>query len=256
MKALKNIILLLAVAAFFWSCTDESVDVNYDGSEGGKAGSLARFAVAGDYLYTVDESQVNEGQLKVFSLSNPEKPVFTNQKQVGFGVETIFPKGNTLFLGTQTGMYIYSIEQPESPAQLSFFEHLQACDPVVADDNYAYVTLNSANPICFRAVNELQVIDISNLSNPTLEATKTMTSPHGLAIHNDSLFVCDKGIGIRLLDVSEVNNMEQLFNIPNPEARDVIYHNNKLLVAAEDGFHQYRIAGGEITKISDILIGE
>lgn len=248
MKTFKQIIILISLSLIFAACSEESADVDNSG-EAGIGGSLARFTVANDHLYTVDEQQ-----LRVFDITNSEKPEFVKEKYVGFGVETIFPKGNTLFLGTETGMYIYNIEQASSPVQLSFFEHIQACDPVVADEDQAYVTLSSSNQRCFRNVNELQIVDISNLNNPQLEASYEMFSPLGLSVNNDTLYVCDDGI--KVFDVSEPNNIEELFHFAQIKSRDVIYHDNKLLVIGEDGFHQFRIENDELVKISELLIGQ
>ena len=83
-------------------------------------------------------------------------------------METIFPLGDKLFLGTSTGMYIYGISTAGTPRQISFYEHVIACDPVVSDGEYAYVTLNASREECWRSVNELQIIDLQNIERPQL----------------------------------------------------------------------------------------
>ncbi len=73
----------------------------------GQGGSLARFAIAGNYLYSVDEKQ-----LKVFDISNAADPALKNTVDIGFAIETIFPFKDKLFIGSTSQVYIYSITDP------------------------------------------------------------------------------------------------------------------------------------------------
>ncbi len=177
----------------------ESYYADYASGEG-TGGSMARFTVAGDHLYTVDNSS-----LKVFSLADPKKPAFKISRNVGLDVETIFPLGKNLFLGTSVGMYIFDITSPENPEKISYYEHIYACDPVVSDGQYAYVTLSSSNARCWRAGNELQIVDIQNRAAPKLVNQHPLSAPRGLAIRNDTLWVCDNGI-----KVFDVHNKSQI----------------------------------------------
>ena len=70
-------------------------------------------------------------------------------------------------------MHIYSITEPESPNFVSTYQHVVSCDPVVVDDEYAYVTLRTGTT-CAGWQNQLEVIDIQTLSNPQLVATYTI----------------------------------------------------------------------------------
>ena len=79
-----------------------------------------------------------------------------------------------------------------------------------------------------------------------------MEAPGGLAIKNDTLWVCDNGI--KILDVSDKNNIKQLFHFNNINAYDVILDEDRALVIGESGFHQYRLSGNGIQKISEINV--
>ena len=68
----------------------------------GKGGSLARFTISGDYLYTVDQSS-----LHTISLADAEHPQKVADKSLGFYTETIYPYQNSLLLGTETGMFVF-----------------------------------------------------------------------------------------------------------------------------------------------------
>ena len=82
----------------------------------GVGGSLARFTIASGYLYSVSNFD-----LKVFDLSNANKPRLITETNVGWGIETIFPSGENLFLGANDGMYIFDNSNPERPSLLSKF---------------------------------------------------------------------------------------------------------------------------------------
>lgn len=244
----KIIISVLLLAALFSSCSmnDSGSDL-MDSGGSGTGGSLASFTIIGDYLYTVDNQQ-----LKIANISDPAHPLYVKSINLGFDIETVFPRGDKLFVGSMWGMYIFDLAQnPESPVQLSFFNHLFSCDPVVADENFAYVTLNAESWQCGRSSNELQIVDISDLSNPKLIFNTSMTSPHGLSVKNDTLYLCDTGLKIFKLapDRKSISQIQH-FNIA---ATDVINLGNNLLVVGDDGFYQYQIKNNEIKLLSSLL---
>jgi hypothetical protein len=123
---------------------------------------LAIFALKGNYLYTVDDTSLN-----VFSLIETNNPVKVNDLLVGFAIETLYIYGENLYMGSQNGMYIYSLENPENPQFLSNAQHVTACDPVVANNTHAFVTLHSSN-FCGNNTNLLQVYETSSLTDPIL----------------------------------------------------------------------------------------
>lgn len=245
---MKNISYLLFLTLVLCGCDYSSSDqsLNPNTSKTGVGGSTARFAVSGDVLYTVDHNSLN-----VFDISDEQKPRKLKDIGIPATVETIFPKGNILFIGSQNGMFIYDISNPINPDQLSMYVHTVSCDPVVADDRYAYVTLRSQIGFCGRNVNELQVIDIQDLNHPTQIASYQMTRPKGLGINNTTLFVCDDGL--KIFDASDVLYLKEThyFNI---EADDVIPLDDRLLVTGEDGLYQYRYADGKLDLMSTIPI--
>ncbi len=139
-----NYILLSLLILCFTSCYESDSDISA-GNEiasvnpNGKGGSLARFTVVGDKLYTIDNDQ-----MRIFDVQNNTDPNFEQTVELrNSGVETVFPYNNHLYLGTQTGMLIYDISNPSAPRYVSTYEHVQACDPVVVQGNYAYVTVRS-----------------------------------------------------------------------------------------------------------------
>jgi hypothetical protein len=195
--------------------------------------SLAVFTIVQDHLYTVDRSN-----LHAFSLRDALSPTLENKQPVNLDVETIFPFKDKLFIGTMTGMFIYSIEDPARPAYISQFNHARVCDPVIADDQYAFVTLRSGNP-CGGFTNQLDVIDIGTITRPKLLRSFPFSNPHGLSKDGNVLFVCDGQAGLRVIDASDPGNLvtKQVLNIGT--AIDVVAHRQIAFVTLDNAIRLY-----------------
>ncbi|MCW9706115.1 LVIVD repeat-containing protein [Fodinibius salsisoli] len=201
-------------------------------SSGGIGGSMARFAITGDYLYAVDDQS-----LFAFDISSSD-PTKVSKNDIGWSIETIFPYEQNLFIGSASAMYIYDISSPGFPEQLSIFPHFTACDPVVAEGDFAYVTLRNSER-CPQGVNRLEVIDIQDLVSPQKVNTYQMLNPHGLGIDNGDLFVGEGDKGLRILDATDPANIKQIRHISDIKAMDVIPFDHVLMVTGKDGIVQY-----------------
>ncbi len=202
----------------------------------GAGGSMARFAIAGNNLYSVTLSDLN-----VFGINAPQNSSFINKINIGWNIETIFPFRQKLFIGSTTGMYIYSIANGNNPVKEGQFLHVQSCDPVIADEKYAYVTLRTGTT-CNGVNNRLEILDIANINSPSLVKTYEMTNPHGLSKDGNLLFVCDGANGLKVYNASDVNNLKLITTIEGLETFDVIAMNNIALVVTSDGLYQYLYA--------------
>jgi len=204
----------------------------------GVGGSMARFTINGDFLYTVDNSN-----LHTFNIGNLSNPAEIGNSNIGWAnIETIFPYNNMLFIGSNAGMFIYDVTNPSTPVYVSQFEHATACDPVYVSGNRAYVTLRGGTA-CEGFANQLDVIDITNLQNPSLVATHPMTNPHGLSIKDQKLYICDGAAGLKVFDASDDFQIgSRMLSQDNSIATyDVIAspYRNVLLVIGKDGLVQY-----------------
>jgi len=199
----------------------------------GIAGSMSRFSIINNYLYAVNNSSI-----KVLNVSTANDPVLQNTVGVGWNIETIYPFKNKLFLGSSTGMTIFDISNPTAPVREGSFAHSRACDPVVSDDDYAFVTLR-AGTFCEGTNNELDVINVQNVRSPYLVKIYGMTNPHGLSKDGNLLFICDGADGLKVYNASNVNSLQLLDRISNLETYDVIAWNKKLLLVAKGGLYQY-----------------
>ena len=199
----------------------------------GQAGSLARFMIVDTYLYCIDESQ-----LRIYDISEPTRPRYVNAADVRWGIETLFPEGDELYIGGRDGMYIYSIEDPMEPTYLGEFTHRRSCDPVVVDGDRAYVTLRGGSP-CGGFSNQLDIIDVSNPRNPQLLKTVEMEGPYGLGARDGVVMVCDGQAGLRTMKTNDLQNIEECGGIDGVNAQDVIWYGDLLILTAEEGFWLY-----------------
>lgn len=203
----------------------------------GIAGSMASFALVDCFLYVIDNAQVD-----VFNVENNTQPQLANTFTVEWGIETLFPYQDKLFIGAEAGMFIFDNTNPAAPVYLSEFRHARACDPVYVKDDYAYVTLRGGT-FCQGFENQLDVVDISNLEDPFLVETYPMDNPHGLSIKNDELYLCDGASGLKVYNIENVNAISenQLDHVSNFDAYDAINIPNKdvVMVIGKDGFYQF-----------------
>ncbi len=241
-----------AQGAYFFSAGSEVAASSLGNSGGtGIGGSMARYAVVADYLYVIDKWNLN-----VFSLEQPLQPEKVYDVYVGSNIETIFPAGKFLFIGSESGMYVYSNEDPAAPSLISGFAHARACDPVYVEGTLAYITLRDGNT-CEGYSNQLDVVDVSDIFNPKLLHSFPMGNPHGLAVKGPDLFLCDGKYGFKRFDASEVRDGElPLLTEKDINAFDVIALSPEfslVLVIGADGFYQYSYAEGDELNLVSYL---
>lgn len=227
---------------------DDAVAEAADAGGSGQGGSLARFKIVGDHLYAVDSHFIN-----VFNITDLQNPVEGEDVFAGFDIETIFNRGEHLFLGSMRGMYIYDISSPGSPQFVSEFQHGTACDPVVVDGDYAYVTLRGGS-FCGATESGLYIVDISTIENPELVVQYPLDEPYGLGIKDEKLFVCDGSSGLKVYDKTDIMNLETLNVFENIVTFDVIPQENQLLLVGDDILTQYSYQDDGLELISSFSL--
>lgn len=215
----------------------------------GIGGSMARFTVVGDYLYTVDDYQMH-----VFDILNASNPMELAIVEIGWQIETIFPYKENLFIGSKSGMFVYNISNPESPTYKTSVSHINTCDPVVANDDYAFVTLraeNNGNWCGTAFTNQLDVIDISDIDNAYLLHSFTMNSPYGLGLDGNTLFVTEGDLGLKIYDIKDVSKIDEnlIQHMKGFNAYDVIPNNGTLILTGSDGLYQF-----DYTNINEVKL--
>jgi hypothetical protein len=204
--------------------------------DSGVGGSMARFTISQGHLYTIDQYN-----LKAWDLGSPASPEMVDEEHVGWNIETIFPYKKMLFLGSTSGMYIYNTSNPSDPHYSSVFQHANACDPVVVENDIAFITLRDGTR-CQTYTNQLDVVDISDPIKPEFIKSYGMKNPHGLAVRNNILYLCEGDYGLKVFDVSDLEDIDgnKLDEYDNMNGYDVIsLQNDLLLMIGSDGFYQF-----------------
>ena len=217
-----------------FSASQSSGGTKSSSSPVGQGGSMARFAIISNRMYTVSNTDLN-----VFNINVPANPVYTNKVNISNStIETIFPFKDRLFIGSQNGMYVFNIYNPDKPSLAGQFSHVQSCDPVIADDDYAYVTLRTGSS-CFGNANQLEILQLNSFTNPTLVKAYSFTNPHGLSKDGNLLFICDGIDGLKIYNAADVSNLKLIKQFSGLETYDVIAYNRIALLVAKDGLYQY-----------------
>lgn len=219
----------------FAMAMDNAVNTVTSSGKAGMGGSMARFTISSNHLYSVDQNN-----LQVINIANLSDPVPGNKIEIGWGIETIFPYEDKLFVGAQNGMHIFDNSNPDNPVLASTYAHVNSCDPVVVQNDIAYVTLRSGSE-CQGFTNQLDVLNVENIKNPELIISHPMENPHGLAIDGENLFIAEGKYGLKRFDASNILKINErlMAHMQEVHAFDVIAIDNVIMLIGEDGFYQY-----------------
>lgn len=253
---MKKILLPLFALTVFLSCDKSAADTASFAAAGtttGTGGSMARFTIVGNYLYTVDKQN-----LKVYDIGSPGQPVFKQSVAVGFQVETIYPFKDKLFIGSTTMVHIFSIADPANPQKLSEAISptvLRRCDPVVAKDTVAYATLRTNGP-CGGSQSILAVYDIKDITKPVQRNFVNVSEPYGLGYSDTTLYVCDRWQGLVVYNIASAYNPVPIrsLKLSTSVFYDLIPYGDLLVCWLSDGMALYDITNRQnptfIKKIS------
>ena len=226
-------ISLIVIVCIAFGCEKSSNTAT--ASSTGKGGSLAKFTIVGNYLYAVSRHF-----LYTIDISNPSKPVISGQSPLNFDMETIYPYKNRLFIGSRTGLYIYSIDTASAPRLIGEAKHGRSCDPVVANDTVSYSTLKG-NTNCGPATSGLYVYDVKNLNSPVLKKTLPINEPIGLGMADSALYVCCGNEGMKIYNVTNAYDPLEKHTITGSNFIDIIPYDNILICWVKEGIDLYDI---------------
>lgn len=215
------------------------VPVSFAGNSSASIGSVNRIAVADNHVYVISRDIItpfeDNGTLTAF-----------DKIYGASGMETIYPDGDKLYIGTQQSMEIFDISNPTRPQWTSSFWHATSCDPVLPCGNIAYVTLRTGDVgNCPGDENALLVLNVHN-TNPEQLQEIEMESPYGMTIVGSKLYVGEGSNGLKVFNIEDKQNITLENWEPNIEAYDIIYHPtnpNLILIAGPIGISQYEIEG-------------
>jgi hypothetical protein len=221
-----------------WMAEDALADFNSTAAGSvGIGGSYAKFQLNDNALYTTDSSQLN-----VFNISEPAETFFDKSVGMYFWLgggqfETLFKQKDFLFVGATNGMYVVDATDEFNPVFVSGFSHATACDPVVVSGNTAYITVRGGNT-CGAIEDQVNVIDITDMANPTLTSTFLLDGPYGLGHRNNVLYVGCGANGLKVFDATNPAALE-LENTYADNVTDVIPLSTHLIAVGDNKIIQY-----------------
>ncbi|MEM9338550.1 MAG: hypothetical protein AAGA66_07455 [Bacteroidota bacterium] len=229
-----------------------AVPASFAGNGTDNIGSINRIASLDNHLYVISKTTLSVYDTENFS------QIFSNS--VGWQMETIYPMGDRIFIGTSNSVDIFNVSNPENPLPEGSFWHATSCDPVLpVSEETAYATLRTGEfAECPGDVNALVVLDISSTGDWAIHQVQEiqMESPYGLTKIGDNLYVGEGANGLKVFDASSEQNLRLLKHDQNVEAYDVIPHPNRndlLLIAGPDGLSQYTVGPNtDLLKLSTI----
>jgi len=202
-------------------------------SSTGVGGSTSRFAIINNYLYTVGSYQLSS-----FNIANAAAPVQAGTGNTSVNAQTIFALNNKLFIGGTNGISIFNVDNASAPTLDGGFGHFCSNDPVIADDSIAYVTLHTGN-FCNDNIDELDVLDISNIQQPQMIHAYPLAGPNGLSKDGNLLFICDGASALKVFDAAKPGDIKLLHTVAVNHPFDVICYNKVAFVSTSDGIYQY-----------------
>jgi hypothetical protein len=252
---MKKILFLFLFATALGACSKDFLSESAPNQ--GVSGSVTRFAVHGNYMYVL-----NQNEVQTYDIADRANPVLKHRLATDWGLETITFYDNTLFLGSTTALYILDISNPAAPVVQAKSDRLSTvgfsgCDPVAVNGNYAYSTIKVIENICgtFSAESALIVYDITDKSSPKVLGTYPMNIPNGLGCKDNYLFVCDEGSD--LLVVYDISNPAVLqlapVSVPMTDPYDLIVDGQRMIVSTKTEFQIFDVSQlPQIRKIGAI----
>lgn len=252
---MKKLLLLMLSVVVLGACSKDFLSES--APDQGVSGSITRFAVNGNYMYVL-----NQNEVQTYDITDRTNPVLKHRLATDWGLETITFYDNSLFLGSTTALYILDITNPAVPVIQAKSDRLSTvgftgCDPVAVNGDYAYSTIKVIENICgvISAESALIVYDVSNKSNPKVLGTYPMNIPNGLGYKDNYLFVCDEGSD--LLVVYDITNPAALelapVTVPMTDPYDLIVDGQRMIVSTKTDFQIFDVSQlPQIRKIGTI----
>ena len=262
-----SVYFLLTSIAFAAGCGGQSSSSSSSSGGGGnstsgsststsQSGSTAAMLTYEHALYILDSFG-----LRIYDTSSPEQTTEVNSHRVA-GAETLFVYEKYLYIGSNTGVDIWNLDDPLYPIRVNFYPHVRGCDPVIVSNNIGYVTLRNRTG-CRGNANSLELIDFTDPTQPVPITLFRMQNPYGLAKTEEYLAVCQENFGLSLLDISfgeedgkKTGAVQEVAKFLKINCFDLIYSNNVLLATASDGIYQFGVDGFILTALSKIPVGE
>jgi hypothetical protein len=217
-----------------------AVPSSFIGNSSNAIGTINRIAKAKDHIYAISSQQLT-------TIEDGSNFGLISNRDIGWAMETIYPQGDNLFIGSQNNMQILDISDPSQPTEQGWFNHATACDPVLPVGSTTYVTLRSdPESNCPGDESALLVINTSDVRTPWQIQEIGMISPFGMTLIGDKLYVGEGANGLKVFDATDREFLTEISFDTSVQAYDIIAHptnNNLILVSGPEGYGQYEVDG-------------
>ena len=215
----------------------------------------------GDFLY-----QVESNLLTTFDISDPDDIEFLDEKQLNARIESLTSFGDVLFVGSGGSLISFKINDQGIPTeddvipQSTFSSDQTECDPMVVDDNLAFVALielEMPEQGCNRSMNNNRILiyDIEELSSPTLLSTSNHSDLKDIDITENLLIVADGIKGFYIFDRSDPSELMLRYHIDDFTSKHIIVNDNLFIIAGDTELRQYDYSDiDNIIEVSRIIL--
>ncbi|MEC4819754.1 MAG: DUF4347 domain-containing protein, partial [Scytonema sp. PMC 1069.18] len=198
-------------------------------------------AVKGNYAYVA----ATAAGLQIFDISDPDDPKFTGNATIpGSAYDTAVDDQYAYVADFDTGfLEIYDITNPGSPTSIGRYDtgSGRAYD-VYVKENIAYVTSYKPGESADSYDQELQIVDISDRSNPVFIGSYNLDGYGlGVTVNDKYAYVAARDAGLQILDISNSANpvLVGSYNNEIKDAKDVAIQDKYAYVT--DGSNGLRI---------------
>lgn len=182
--------------------------------------------VDSSYIYLGDRTN---GTVRVLFFNGSGPPHVVSAIDVG-DVRGLFLSGTYLFaaIGSGGDLFVYSLDNPESPQYLARFDSWDIGNNVFVQDDIAYFANGTRG---------LRIIDVKNHGNPIeLGHYDPEVRIYNVVVEGGYAYTSSNGAGFRILDVSDPSQPKYLGgNFPGGEGMVVV--DNMLYVAQPNTYH-------------------
>ncbi len=179
----------------------------------------------GNILFVLDD----DGWFRVYDISSPNNPVELSRLALGSScqLKSMAKLQNFIFVPAGIcGFKVVDVSDPSSPTVST-----------VNIDHTRYIAIESDYGCVLTTHSKLQVIDLSEPSNPTFCGEVSIPQRGSqLVVKNNTAYIADIGAGVVILDVSDPANPGTIATVElSGSALSVAIRNSLLFVGAEDG---------------------
>ncbi len=216
--------------------------------------SIAQFTILEGKLYGLDNETLN-----IIDLQNPAQPEFLSSQLFLLEAMKLSNFKNSLAATNPFGTTIFDVSNGIMVAGSNPLSQVTPCDYFAYKDDLVFYSKNTDNQ-CYTERTELVVTGLTTNNPAFITGIYPMEDPHGLAVQDGYLYLCDGVNGLKIYDISneELLSDKLVANAKDMNALEVMpleSPSDLLIVKGADGIYQYQFeshADGDPLLLSKI----